>query len=76
MATTIQPPETEQRDESLHTNGGRGGHLGNFLPAEGSLKLAGDYSPEPSRTGIWIGLAAITMSFAAFTSALVVRQAT
>jgi cytochrome c oxidase subunit 3 len=30
--------------------------------------------PAPSRTGIWVGLAAITMSFAAFTSALVVRE--
>jgi cytochrome c oxidase subunit 3 len=30
--------------------------------------------PEPVRTGIWVGLAAITMTFAAFTSALVVRQ--
>jgi cytochrome c oxidase subunit 3 len=28
----------------------------------------------PARTGIWIGIAAITMSFAALTSALVVRQ--
>jgi len=30
--------------------------------------------PEPVRTGIWVGLAAITMMFAAFTSALIVRQ--
>lgn len=28
----------------------------------------------PARTGVWIGIAAITMSFAAYTSALVVRQ--
>jgi cytochrome c oxidase subunit 3 len=35
-----------------------------------------DRSPEPAKTGIWVGLAAITMSFAAFTSALVVRQGT
>jgi cytochrome c oxidase subunit 3 len=33
-----------------------------------------DYSPPPASTGIWVVLAAITMSFAAFTSALVVRQ--
>jgi cytochrome c oxidase subunit III len=31
-------------------------------------------SPPPASTGIWVGLAAITMSFAAFTSALIVRQ--
>jgi cytochrome c oxidase subunit 3 len=29
---------------------------------------------EPSLTGVWVGIAAITMSFAAFTSALVARQ--
>ena len=28
----------------------------------------------PARTGVWIGIAAITMSFAAYTSALIVRQ--
>ena len=28
----------------------------------------------PALTGVWIGIAAITMSFAAYTSALVVRQ--
>jgi len=33
-----------------------------------------DHSPEPASTGIWVGLAAITMSFAALTSALIVRQ--
>lgn len=43
--------------------------------AEGNLALSGR-PPEPTRTGIWVGLAAITMSFAAFTSALVVRQST
>ena len=28
----------------------------------------------PARTGVWIGIATITMSFAAYTSAMVVRQ--
>jgi cytochrome c oxidase subunit III len=31
--------------------------------------------PEVMSTGIWVGLAAITMTFAAFTSAMIVRQA-
>jgi len=31
--------------------------------------------PTPARTGVWVGIAAISMSFAAFTSALVVRRA-
>ena len=30
--------------------------------------------PSPARTGVWLGIAAIAMSFAAYTSALVVRQ--
>ena len=34
----------------------------------------GDYSPPPASTGIWVVLASITMTFLAFTSALVVRQ--
>jgi cytochrome c oxidase subunit 3 len=76
MATTIQPPETQNREDHVRDHGGNGGRLGNFTPEGGTLKRVNEYSPEPSRTGIWIGLAAITMSFAAFTSALVVRNAT
>jgi cytochrome c oxidase subunit 3 len=30
--------------------------------------------PSPARTGVWVGIAAIAMSFAAYTSALIVRQ--
>jgi cytochrome c oxidase subunit 3 len=37
-----------------------------------TLKLTRPASP--ARTGVWIGIAAITMSFAAYTSALIVRQ--
>jgi cytochrome c oxidase subunit 3 len=36
--------------------------------------LAVDDSSPASRTGIWVAIAAITMTFAAFTSAMVVRQ--
>lgn len=76
MATTIQPPETEPKKPHLDDgNSGRGG-LRNLGPENGNLKALDDFSPEPSRTGVWVGLAAITMSFAAFTSALIVRQAT
>jgi len=75
MATTIQPPETENTDLLIRRGSGGGGllHLG---PVDGTRKSVQDPSAEPVRTGIWIGLAAITMSFAAFTSALVVRQST
>jgi cytochrome c oxidase subunit 3 len=41
----------------------------------GSRKVrTSQMEPEAARTGIWVGLAAITMTFAAFTSAMLVRQ--
>jgi cytochrome c oxidase subunit 3 len=33
-------------------------------------------SPSAARTGVWIGIAAVTMSFAAYTSAMIIRQGT
>ena len=76
MATVIQPPETDRSGHPPDDRQSGGGGFRNLDPAYPPLNALDDYSPEPSRTGIWIGLAAITMSFAAFTSALVVRQAT
>src|ERR1700758_11077 len=75
MATTIQPPEIDQEQRLRPSNSGGGGFR-NLAPADGNLKAVDDHSTEPARTGIWVGLAAITMSFAAFTSALFVRQST
>ena len=46
----------------------------NLVPADGARNVKLDYSPPPSSTGIWVVLFAITMMFAAFTSALVVRK--
>jgi cytochrome c oxidase subunit 3 len=76
MATTIQPPEINQNE--LHPGDGKsgGGGVSNNGSPAGGLATLDQFSPEPSRTGIWVALAAITMSFAAFTSALVVRQST
>lgn len=76
MATTIQPPEIDQVKEPLRPNDGGGGGFRNLVPADGDLKALQDHSSEPARTGVWVALAAITMSFAAFTSALFVRQST
>lgn len=73
MATTIQPPEIDQ-EKQLRPSDSGGGGFRNLAPADGNLKAVDDHSTEPARTGIWVGLAAITMSFAAFTSALFVRQ--
>jgi len=76
MATTIQPPNCEElpspeRQETGHT--GNGGWQ-NLVPTEGNLRAVEEYSPPPSSTAIWVAIAAISMSFAAFTSALIVRQ--
>jgi cytochrome c oxidase subunit 3 len=74
MATTVhQPPKAETRRSPQPGHSGNGG-LRNLVPNNGNLQAVQDRAPVPSKTGIWVVLAAITMSFAAFTSALVVRQ--
>lgn len=73
MATTIpEPPKLKPgRPPGPPTFGG--GAEGVIPRSGGSLAL--DDSSPASRTGVWVGLAAISMMFAAFTSAMVVRQA-
>ena len=71
MATTVhEPPKIGSGRYGTPDNSGGNGNL---VPASGNLRAVDDSSPA-SRTGIWVGLAAITMTFAAFTSAMVVRQ--
>lgn len=73
MATTVhEPPKIDL--ERLPSHGSGNGGWRNFVPADGDLRRVKEYSPPPASTGIWVGLAAITMFFAAFTSALIVRQ--
>ena len=73
MATTVhEPAQIVGRLPGEARSGSGGGR--NLLPGEGSLLAVGDHSPALAKTGVWVGLAAITMSFAALTSALVVRQ--
>lgn len=70
MATTVhEPPRIDTRKRR---SGADGGHDG--TPPGGRALALGDRSPAASKTGVWVGIAAITMSFAALTSALVVRQ--
>jgi cytochrome c oxidase subunit III len=75
MATTIQPPKTEDLRNwaGLRTDSGNGGGR-NLVPEGGDLRVLQEYAPPPSSTGMWVILAAISMSFAALTSALVVRK--
>jgi cytochrome c oxidase subunit 3 len=75
MATTIHPPQAELEPEAIRpSNGNGGGGLHGLVPESGALRSVEDRPGEPTRTGIWVGLAAIAMSFAAFTSALYVRE--
>lgn len=75
MATILQPPRAEVEQERPVGNSGRsGGGFRDLVPEGGDLRLVKDRSGEPTRTGIWVGLAAIAMSFAALTSALFVRE--
>jgi cytochrome c oxidase subunit III len=74
MATTLQPPQTGQEVErELHPHNGSGGGDG-LVPESGDLRAVAEPSGSPTRTGIWVALSAIAMSFAALTSALYVRE--
>jgi len=76
MATTIpEPPRIdEKRNPSRRVSGSGKGGWRDLVPSGGDLRAVKDYSPPPASTGIWVVLASITMTFLAFTSALVVRQ--
>jgi cytochrome c oxidase subunit 3 len=74
MATTVhEPPKVEPRRSPRPGHPGNGGFR-NLAPNDGKMSVVQDYAPAPSKTAIWVLLAAITMTFAAFTSALIVRQ--
>jgi cytochrome c oxidase subunit III len=74
MATTIhEPPRIDPHRLPDPRDSGNGGWR-NLVPAEGDQRATRDYSPPPSSTAIWVVLFAVTMMFAAFTSALIVRK--
>jgi cytochrome c oxidase subunit III len=73
MATTVVPPKVPSRRLPEAGHPGNGGFR-NLVPNDGNMPAVQDYAPVPSKTGIWVFIAAIAMTFAAFTSALVVRQ--
>lgn len=75
MATTVHEPLNAELNRLPGPGPGSGnGGWRNMVPGDGDLKKVRDYSPPPASTGIWVGLAGITMTFAAFTSALIVRE--
>ena len=72
MATTVYDRPTTDRvtGDRPSNNGGSG----NIRPTGGDMRRVGRFSPPPSITAVWVGIAAIGMMFAAFTSAMVIRQ--
>jgi len=77
MATTVhEPPSiTENSDPSRQkTSSENGGGWRNLVPEGGNLHSVQEYAPPPSSTAVWVLVAAISMTFAALTSALIVRE--
>src|SRR6202050_2731397 len=74
MASTVQePPPIDPHRSPGRGQAGKGGWR-NLVPPDNDRQAALDYSPPPTSTAIWVVLFAITMMFAAFTSALFVRK--
>jgi cytochrome c oxidase subunit III len=75
MATTVQPPRVTkiEKPSGPKTGSGNGGWRP-LVPVGGDVHSVQEYAPPPASTGIWVALAAISMTFAALTSALVVRK--
>ena len=74
MATTVHEPPRVEHDDPSRLRTGSGNGRRDLLPTSGELRSVQEYAPPPASTGIWVALAAISMSFAALTSALVVRK--
>ena len=75
MATTIHPPTTQPTRATSRPNASSGnGGWRNLVPEGGDLRVAQEYAPPPASTGVWVFVAGVSMTFAALTSALVVRK--
>src|SRR5579862_2138560 len=76
MATVVhEPPRVEEiRKPSIPRENWENGGWRNLVPTDGNFRAVQEYAPPPASTGIWVGLFAIGMTFAALTSALVVRK--
>jgi len=67
---TVKPPDVPDKTADIDNGGGN-----EQIPVAPTGRRLADYSPPPSSTAIWVVIAAITMTFAALTSALIIRQA-
>jgi len=76
MATTIAPPKPGERRKPAN-GAGNGNGFGDFGGGGDRWESAPWSVPARAyHTGMWMGIAGIVMIFAAFTSALIVRQGT
>jgi cytochrome c oxidase subunit III len=74
MGTTLAPPKPKTPPSSGGFGPGGNGFHGGFGGGGDSDAHGREVPAQAYRTGLWMGLAAIVMLFAAFTSALVVRK--
>jgi cytochrome c oxidase subunit 3 len=81
MATTLPPSQIgppvdidNDIDKEFRPQHGNSGGPRGLGPEPEGLRRVKDPGGEPTRTGIWVALAAIAMMFAALTSALYVRE--
>lgn len=74
MATTIHEPPQIDPDRLPKQRHSRNGGWRNLVPADGDLNVALEHSPPASSSAIYVVIFAITMMFAAFSSALIVRK--
>lgn len=71
-ASIHQPLGADKPPELTRKTGGNGGGM---MSSDGPPHVGMDaYSPHPASTAIYVGMAAIAMTFAAFTSAMIVRK--
>ncbi|MGC2719042.1 MAG: cytochrome c oxidase subunit 3 [Candidatus Acidiferrales bacterium] len=66
--------DIELEEPRIDDGGVSGGIPGNIVPGPSARMTRTMPRPERSETGVWIGVSAIMMTFAAFTSAMIVRQ--
>jgi cytochrome c oxidase subunit III len=74
MASINDTLTTENSPLSPERTSDSGGGCNARGPVDRPMRAVKHYSPAPSSSAIWVLIAAIIMSFAAFSSALIVRQ--
>ncbi len=74
MATSVHEPPQIDQDRLLEQRRSGNGGWRDLVPANGDLHVTLEHSPPASSSAIYVVLFAITMMFAAFSSALIVRK--